>query len=69
MKTFAVGVINFFDNVLNIEIIQAESWLDALGKHSGIDAEFLPNDVSFMEDLKDEYFNIDMTFDIKEIKK
>ena len=69
MKTFAVGVIDFFNNILNIEIIQAESWLDALGKHSDVDAEFLPKDVSSMEDLQREYFDLYMTFDVKEIEE
>ena len=69
MKKFAVGVIDFFDNILNIEIIQANSWLDALGKHPDIDAEFLPKEVSSMEDLQNEYFDLYMTFDIKEINE
>ena len=68
MKKFAVGVISFFDSVLNIEIIEASSWLEALGKHKDIEYEFLPSECKSMEDLKGDFFSVDMTFDIKEIE-
>ena len=71
MKKFAVGVIDFFNNDLIIEIIEAEGWKDALGKHSA----FLSNtkeemDELFSDDLgeaKQDAFNMDSMIDVKEI--
>lgn len=34
MSKFAVGFINFFDNELEIEIIEANNWREASIKHS-----------------------------------
>lgn len=34
MKRFAVGYINFFDNALTVEIVDAETWKEACFKHS-----------------------------------
>jgi len=36
MKKWAVGYINFYDNDLIIEIIKADTWYEALFKHSKV---------------------------------
>ena len=70
---YAVAGINFFDNVLIIEIIDAENWKEALAKHPlhkretediG-DVSWLPDD---MEEAKIESFNADQMFDIIEVE-
>ena len=73
MKKFAVGVINFFNNDLVIEIIEADGWKDALGKHRA----FIPYSIEEMNEMfpddsqekaKNEAFNMDMMIDVVEIK-
>lgn len=39
MNKFAVAYINFFNNDLIIEIIEADNWKDALFKHSKMQLE------------------------------
>ena len=34
MSKFAVGYINFFDNNLIVEIVEADNWFDAIWQHS-----------------------------------
>ena len=65
MKKWAVAYINFFDNELSIEIIDASTWKKALGKaHPGLE-EFLSDDI---EEAKYDAFNGDWMFEVKEIK-
>ena len=62
---YAVGAMSFFTNDLVIEFIEANSELEAVKKHSfGLD--WLES--SDIEDAKNEAFNGDMLFDVKEIK-
>lgn len=75
MKKFAVGVIDFFDNNLVIEIIEATNWKDALLHHSYFlkseDWKVLEEDYSYfgdtLKDAKISAFNADMMIDVKEI--
>lgn len=71
MNKFAVGYINFFDNDLIIEIIEANNWFDAIWHHSKMiltkdEKPWLPN--TSLEKLKGEAFNCDMMIDVIEIK-
>lgn len=69
-KKFAVGVINFFNNELIIEIVEGDNWQDALSKHSQIDEDlldFLINNKKSLEEAKQAAFNCDMMIDIIEI--
>lgn len=69
-KKFAVGVISFFDNELNIQIIESSTWQDALLNHSRIDVElwnYLLDDGESLEDVKRQSFNSNMMIDIVEI--
>lgn len=69
-KKFAVGVISFFDNELNIQIIESSTWQDALLNHSRIDVElwnYLLDDGESLEDVKRQAFNSNMMIDIVEI--
>ena len=67
MKKFAVGYIDFFDNELIIEIIEAEDWFSALSNHSKFkeDEIYLPN--TSLKDAKNEAFNCDSMIDVIEI--
>lgn len=70
MKQFAVGYTNLndFDNELIIEIIEAEDWKNALGKHSAFktpNPDF--NDWNTLSDLKREFVDIDILIDVVEI--
>ena len=67
MKKYAVCYINFFDNKLIIEIIEAEDWFNALSNHSKFkdDEMYLPN--TSLEDAKIEAFNCDSMIDVIEI--
>lgn len=63
---YAVAATNFFDNVLSIEIIEADDWKDAVLKHS----VFVNNDVWLPDDIEDakvEAFNTDILFDVIEL--
>ena len=71
MPKFAVGWINFFDNDLKIEIIEAETWKEALVHHSSI----VPDRTSWadqisddIEETKEMVFDCDCMFDVVEVK-
>ena len=71
-KKFIVGFINFFENKLVVELVEAENWKDALARHSELldengnpdDNSWLPDDI---EEAKQEGYNADFLFDVKEI--
>lgn len=70
MKKFAVGYIDFYDNELTIEIIEAEDWYAALSSHTKLksmneDQCYLPSDS--LEAAKNEAFNMDLMIDVVEI--
>lgn len=70
MKKFAVGYIDFYDNELIIEIIEAEDWYTALRSHTKLkslneDECYLPSDS--LEAAKDIAFNSDFMIDVVEI--
>lgn len=69
---YVVGYMNFFDNNLKVEIVEAENWKEALSKHSWLakysfedSVGFLPDD---LETAKDESIDMEFLFDIVEIK-
>ena len=72
MTKYAVGYISFFDNDLQVVIVEATGWKEALSKHpqcvnkDGTPGDFtwLPDD---MKEAKDEIINADCEFDVKEI--
>jgi len=71
MKTYVVSVISFFDNVLVSEKIEADSWKEALFKHSRmkdedepIGEDWLSDDIN---DAKMDAFNADFAFEVFEI--
>lgn len=62
---YAVGYINFFDNDLKIEIVEASSVREAVNKHSCIvDYGVFPED---LEDIKNFFFNADAAIDVVQI--
>lgn len=72
MSKFAVGCINFFDENLIIEIIDAENWREAFYKHSQIKEESKKwgdyfNDCTFLEAKRIAY-KLEMMIDVVEIK-
>ena len=69
MTKFAVAGINFFDNELTIEIIEADNWCDALVQHTQYKSDDEPFDwPKDMEDAKAEAFNMDSMFDVIELE-
>lgn len=62
MKKFAVGYVNLFDNILNIKIINAKDWKDALLNTFAIDLK-----VDQLEAAKEVAFDMDFLFDVKEV--
>lgn len=66
MKKFAVGYINFFDNELKINIVEAENWKDALCKGSPMGPDWIESDT--MAEAKEKAFDMDSMFDVVEIK-
>jgi hypothetical protein len=69
MPKFAVGYLNLLDeNELIVEIIEAPSWKQALGKHSEVsdDLTLLTNN---MEQAKRYFLGNCARFDVKEISK
>lgn len=70
MKKFAVGYIDFYDNEIFIEIIEAKDWYAALRSHTKLkslneDECYLPSDS--LEAAKDIAFNSDFMIDVVEI--
>ncbi len=73
MKKYAVGHISFFDHILKVEIVEANTPKEALLKHSDFDTDDidfkewlneLPND---MDEIKSMFYNVDATVDVIEI--
>lgn len=65
MKKFAVAFVDFaFKNDLQIKFVEAEDWRQALNKTFG--PRYLESES--LEDAKEEAFNQDWLFDVKEIK-
>jgi hypothetical protein len=71
MKLYVVSVLSFFDNKIVSEKIEAESWKEALLKHSKMKAEdesvgedWLSDDI---EEAKFDAFNADIVFEVLEI--
>lgn len=72
---YAVGVMNFFDNELVVEIVEALSVKEALCKHSFIfknsDEKTLDNWINGMPDsldkIKEDFMNADWLVDVVEI--
>ena len=72
MKKLVVAYVDLFENVMKLEIVQVEdnkSWKDALalimGEGNGPDLDCLDDN---LEIAKDEAFDMDFLFDVKEVK-
>ena len=66
MSKYAVGFISYHDNILTVDVVEAENWKQALAKHTD-DPEmetYLPDDVG---EAKNMMFDMDCMFDVKEI--
>ncbi len=66
MKNFVIGVFSLFTNELKLELVKAETWQEAVFKHSQC-----PFDTSStwntIEEARAEAFELDGGFDILEI--
>lgn len=69
---YAVAAVTFHENVLKIEIVEAENWKEALSKHSLFTEAGDPGDVSWLSDdienAKCDAFGGDILFDVLEVK-
>ena len=66
MKRYAVGYFNHYDNDLQVKVVEAADWKDALGKAFD-HAKYVTSDD--MEEAKDEAINQDWAFDAVEIEE
>lgn len=68
---YAVAAVTFHENVLKIEIVEAENWKEALSKHSLFTEAGDPGDVSWLgndiDDAKHAAFSGDILFDVLEM--
>jgi len=68
MKKFAVGYMSFFDNVLKIEIVEAENFKSSIVKHSLLrDSSWLSEIPDDLEEIKTFFWNTDSMIDVLEI--
>jgi hypothetical protein len=71
MKRFAVGYMNFFDNDLIVDVVEAVDWFEAIKKHRSLLQEanewFSEIESLKLEDVKDKFFNNEELIDVKEI--
>ena len=71
---YAVAYINDWDNELEIQIVNADGWKEALSKHTGFNKPEYPedHDMSWMSDdiksAKEDMINADMSFDVIELE-
>jgi hypothetical protein len=66
MKKYAVAYVNFFDNDLEINIIEAENERDAIVKGCKYAADYddLPEGIDGIQEL---FWNTDILIEVKEI--
>ena len=71
--TYAVAAMNFYDNELKVELVEADNWKEAISKHTIFkeqptdktgDVSWLPDNI---KEAKDEAFGADIVFDVIEI--
>ncbi len=72
MEKFAVGYLNFFENELIVEVVEAEDWFDAIKKHSKLKTEYEDEYLEEMcsegmEMAKNAAFDGEWTFDVKKV--
>lgn len=72
MNRYVVVYMNFFDNELKSEIIEAESPKQAIAAHSCIrdydeTLEWLMEMPDDLESIKDDFFNSDQLIDVVEV--
>lgn len=71
MKKFAVGFLSQFDNELKIEIIKADTWQNAVLRHSSVKPwrdDFIEMDSEKLQDWKEFAFDNDFSIDVVEVK-
>lgn len=66
MKKFAVAYIDFFDNNLVIEIVEAKDWYGAIYQHSLMPKEFVLSKES-LQQAKNDAINGDCLIDVVEL--
>jgi hypothetical protein len=71
MARFAVAYMNFFDNELVVEIVEADDWRGAIFKHSTLSniglGEWLDNMPHDKIDTQNYFFDADSSIDVVEI--
>lgn len=67
---WAVAYMNFFDNELRVEIVEANTMIEALSKHSKLSSNetgWLKNMPNNLEQIRTMFFDADAAIDIIEI--
>ena len=67
MKQYAIAYVNFFDNDLQLKLVEADDWKEALVKGFGADKIGWLESKN-LESAKEEAFNSDCLIDVKEIE-
>ena len=71
MKKYAVAYMNFFDNELTIEFVEAETEKQAIFSHSKMqsDSGWSEELSDNLDEIKQAFFDGDTLVDVKEIKE
>lgn len=69
---WAVAYMNFSDNQLAVEIIEANTMIEALSKHSGLNGgsrDWLKNMPNDLQQIRDLFWEADAAIDVIEIEE
>ena len=66
MPKYAIAHANLFDNELDIMFVEADSWQQALARGHFISEEDIAN-LNSIEELKEQFFNMDALIHVSEI--
>lgn len=67
MKNYVVGFLNFFDNELKLEKVQAQNEVEALKNSSFIKEWLFPEDVNDVETIQSLAFDCDSAISVIEV--
>lgn len=68
MKQWAVGYFDLYENRLIVQIIEAETWHEAVRSHTSVGSRW-EFDASSLEQAKMDFFNSDASIDVVEITR
>lgn len=67
---YVVGAISFFDNILKLEVVEANSIGEAVLSHSSFQIDtWMFDDCESLEEMKERAFDTDMMIDVIQIEE